>query len=108
MSEAKVVVLGEADFDAVIRAGGPVFVDFWAPWCPPCRLIAPIVEELAPLYAGKAVLAKVNVDESQALAQRLGVGSIPTLMMFKGGRLADRMVGAAPRRVIEAFIDRNL
>ena len=100
--------LTDGDFDSVINAGKPVFVDFWAPWCGPCRLIGPVVEELAPNYDGKAVIGKMNVDDNPVIAQRFGVTSIPTLMMFKGGKLVDRMVGAAPKNALQNFIDRNL
>src|ERR1700712_5591371 len=90
--------VGDADFDATVLNGWkPAFVDFWAPWCGPCRIIGPIVEELAPSYQGKAVIAKMNVDDNPQVAQRFGVTSIPTLMMFKDGKLVDRMVGAMPK-----------
>ena len=98
----------DADFDRTVNGGKPVFVDFWAPWCGPCRIIGPIVEELAPSYQGKAVIAKMNVDDNPGVAQRFGVTSIPTLMMFKDGKLVDRMVGAAPKGALQQFIDRNL
>ena len=98
----------DADFDATINGGKPVFVDFWAPWCGPCRLIGPIVEELAPSYDGKAVIAKMNVDDNPGVAQKYGVTSIPTLMMFKDGKLVDRVVGAMPKNQLQSFIDRNL
>ena len=110
MAETKAAVqqITDADFDTVVNAGKPVFIDFWAPWCGPCRIVGPIVEELAPSYEGKAVIAKMNVDDNPGVAQRFGVTSIPTLMMFKGGKLVDRMVGAAPRNALQSFIDRNL
>jgi len=92
----------------VLQAGKPAFVDFWAPWCGPCRIIGPIVEELAPTYEGKAVIFKINVDESPATAQKFQVTSIPTLMMFKGGKVVDRAIGAMPRSELQKFIDRNL
>ena len=98
----------DADFDSVVNGGKPVFVDFWAPWCGPCRIIGPIVEELAPSYDGRAVIAKMNVDDNPTIAMRFGVTSIPTLMMFKDGKMVDRMVGAAPRGALQQFIDRNL
>jgi thioredoxin 1 len=109
MAETKAVqAVSDADFDNVLNGGKPVFVDFWAPWCGPCRIIGPIVEELAPSYEGKAVIAKLNVDDNPVVAQRFGVTSIPTLMMFKNGKLVDRMVGAAPKGALQQFIDRNL
>lgn len=109
MADSKVVQnIGDGDFDAILNAGKPVFVDFWAPWCGPCRIVGPIVEELAPNYEGKAVIAKLNVDENPVVAQRYGVTSIPTMMMFKNGKLVDRIVGAAPKGALAQFIDRNL
>jgi thioredoxin 1 len=109
MAETKAVQqLTDADFENTVNAGQPVFVDFWAPWCGPCRIVGPIVEELAPTYEGKAVIAKMNVDDNPMVAQKFGVTSIPTLMMFKNGKLVDRMVGAAPKNALQNFIDRNL
>src|SRR3981081_1643419 len=98
MADSNVVQqVTDQDFDNVLGGGKPVFVDFWAPWCGPCRIIGPMVEELAPSYNGKAVIAKMNVDENPEGAQKFGVTSIPTLMMFKEGKLVDRAVGAMPK-----------
>lgn len=101
--------VADADFDqAILKAGKPAFVDFWAPWCGPCRIIGPLVEELAPSYEGRAVIAKMNVDDNPNVPQRYGVTSIPTLLMFKDGKLVDRAVGVMPRAELQKFIDRNL
>ena len=109
MSESNgIQQLTDTNFEQVIGGGKPVFIDFWAAWCGPCRMIAPIVEELAPSYEGKAVIAKMDVDANPAVPQRFGVTSIPTLMMFKDGKLVDRAVGAMPRNALQQFIDRNL
>lgn len=110
MSEANgIKQVTDHDFDSVVLQGGkPALVDFWAPWCGPCRIIGPIVEELAPNYNGKAIIAKMNVDDNPEVPQKYGVTSIPTLMMFKNGKLVDRVVGAMPRSELQKFIDRNL
>lgn len=101
--------LDAASFDRHVGATQlPLVVDFWAPWCGPCRIIGPIVEELAPSYQGRAIIAKVNVDDNPQIAQRYGITSIPTLMMFKDGKLVDRLVGAMPKGELQKFIDRNL
>lgn len=101
--------ISDSDFEqSVLRSDVPVFVDFWAPWCGPCRIVGPIIEELAPTYDGKMVVTKMNVDDNPSVAQRYGVTSIPTLMIFKGGQVVDRAIGALPRSELQRFIDRNV
>jgi len=102
-----VVVLSEANFQSeVIAASKPVLVDFWAPWCGPCRTIGPIVNELATDFEGRATVAKVNVDDAPALAQRFGIQGIPTLLIFHNGRVADQVTGVVPKSELTAKLDR--
>ena len=97
--------VSDADFEAeVLKATEPVVVDFWAEWCGPCRMIAPALEEIAGKLGDKVKIVKLNVDESPATAQKYGIMSIPTLMLFKNGELASRQVGAAPKQKLEAWI----
>ena len=98
----KYVELTAENFDATV-AEGVTMVDFWAPWCGPCRMIAPVVEELAEDFDGKATIAKVNTDEEQDIAVKYGIRSIPTIMFFKNGEMVDQMVGAASK---EAFTEK--
>jgi thioredoxin 1 len=95
----------DATFDKdVLKASGPVVVDFWAEWCGPCRMISPALEEISNSLNGKVKILKLNVDENPATAAKYGVMSIPTLMLFKGGQLASRQVGAAPKQKLEQWI----
>ncbi|RLI12045.1 thioredoxin [Candidatus Bathyarchaeota archaeon] len=96
------VELSDQDFDAFLRQHELVVVDFWAPWCPPCRMMAPIIDELAKRYAGKVVFAKLNVDESPLTAMRFEIRAVPTFLVFKRGRLVARWVGAMPKELFEA------
>ncbi|MCB0459376.1 MAG: thioredoxin [Flavobacteriaceae bacterium] len=85
--------------EVVLKSDKPVLVDFWAAWCGPCRMLAPIVEELNSEYDGKVVIAKVDVDSNQEFAAKYGVRNIPTVLIFKGGEIADKQVGVAPKSV---------
>lgn len=95
------VILTDATFEKeVLQATEPVLVDFWAPWCGPCRIIGPIVEKLAGEFAGKVKIGKLNVDENPASAQKYGVMSIPTLIIYKGGQVAEQLVGVQQESVL--------
>jgi len=89
----------------VLNSGTPVLVDFWAPWCEPCRMIAPVVESLAGDYEGRMAVAKVNVDENPATAQKYQVMGIPTLILFKGGQPVERFVGYMPKEDLQRRVD---
>jgi thioredoxin 1 len=100
------VEVSDQDFETkVVKSDTPVLVDFWAPWCGPCRAIAPVVEELAGEYEGKVTFAKLNTDENQRTAMRFGVMAIPTLLMFKGGNEVARITGVRPKSALKQTID---
>ena len=103
----KYVELTAANFDETVKEG-VTLVDFWAPWCGPCRMIAPVIEELAEEYEGKATIAKVNTDEEQEIAVKFGIRSIPTVMIFKDGEVVDQMIGAASKQAFEEKLNAQL
>jgi len=106
---ALVLAVSDAAFEGdVLKSDVPVLVDFWAPWCGPCRSVSAIVDELATQYKDKIKVAKVNVDESSVVAMKYQVTSIPTFILFKKGEVADRVLGALPRSEFVKFLDRNL
>jgi thioredoxin 1 len=109
MAGLGVLEVSDATFDQeVLKSEQPVLVDFWAVWCGPCKAIAPIVEGVAATYAGKLKVAKVNVDENGATPSRYGIRGIPALLFFKGGKVADQVVGFVPQDVIEEKVKRLL
>ncbi|EPR65720.1 thioredoxin [Cyclobacterium qasimii] len=97
---AKAIEITDSSFDELIKSEQPVLVDFWAEWCGPCKMIGPIVEELAGEYEGKAIIGKIDVDANQDIPGRFGIRSIPTLLIFKGGEVVDKVIGAVPKSVI--------
>lgn len=96
------------DLDSLVRRSSLVVVDCWAPWCGPCHMVAPILNELARDYAGKVLFAKLNIDENRDTAIQYQIVSIPTLLIFKDGKLADRIIGVTPRNALEGRITRHL
>ena len=101
--------LSDASFEAdVLQAGTPVLVDYWAEWCGPCKMIAPILDEVAGTYQGKLQIAKMNVDENREIPAKFGIRGIPTLMLFKDGQLAATKVGAMSKAQLITFIDQQL
>jgi thioredoxin 1 len=97
----------DSNFDSeALKADKPVLVDFWAPWCAPCRMVGPIIEELSGSYSGKVKIGKLNTDDNPVIASRYGIMSIPTILLFKNGEIVDRIVGAAPKKDFEKMLDR--
>lgn len=108
MSE-KIVHLSDDSFETdVLQADGPVLVDYWAEWCGPCKMIAPILEEIADEYDGRVTVAKLNIDDNAGTPPKYGIRGIPTLMLFKGGEVEATKVGALSKSQLTAFIDSNI
>ena|SRR5437867_6507567 len=107
MAVANIVTLTESNFpQEVLQASTPVLVDFWAEWCGPCKMIAPILDEIASEYDGRLKIGKVNIDDEQTLASQHGIRAIPTLLVFKNGQVADQIVGLKSKRDLKASLDR--
>ena len=109
MSNDLIKHVTDATFEAeVLKAAGPVLVDYWAEWCGPCKMIAPVLDDIATTYAGKLTIAKLNIDENQETPAKHGVRGIPTLMLFKNGNVEATKVGALSKSQLQAFLDASL
>ena len=109
MATENVIHIGsEETFDKLIAGDVPALVDFWATWCGPCRMVAPILQQIADQYGDKLIVAKVDVDEQGELAQRYRIMNIPTLMLFKQGQLVDKAIGARPKAALEQMVNKAL
>jgi thioredoxin 1 len=108
MAQCIINVTDESFEREVLKADGPVLVDYWAEWCGPCKMIAPVLEEIAREYSGKVKVAKLNIDENPGTPPKYGIRGIPTLMLFKGGSVEATKVGAVSKSQLAAFIDGNL
>lgn len=105
---SKAVEITDSNFEEITKSQQPVLVDFWAEWCGPCKMIGPVVEELAGEYEGKAVIGKVNVDENPNTSAKFGIRSIPTLLILKNGEIVDKQVGAVPKTVLAEKLDAQM
>ncbi|AAC21757.1 thiol reductase thioredoxin [Haemophilus influenzae] len=106
---SEVLHINDADFESVVvNSDIPILLDFWAPWCGPCKMIAPVLDELAPEFAGKVKIVKMNVDDNQATPAQFGVRSIPTLLLIKNGQVVATQVGALPKTQLANFINQHI
>lgn len=104
----KAIEITDASFAELIKSETPVLVDFWAEWCGPCKMIGPVVEEIAGEYDGKAIVGKMDVDANSAVPTSFGIRSIPTLMIFKGGAMVEKIVGAVPKHVLTSKLEAHV
>ena len=105
---AKPLEITDSNFNEILKSDQPVLVDFWAEWCGPCKMIGPIVEELAGDYDGKAIIGKVDVDTNPEVSAKFGIRSIPTLLVFKNGEVVDKQIGAVPKNVLAQKLDAQM
>ena len=108
MSDGAVIDVTDATFDKLVEDESVLVVDCWAPWCGPCRMVAPVIEELAKDYAGKVTFAKLNVDQNQGISMRYRIQSIPTMLFFKNGKLVDQKLGAMPKAMLQPIVEKHL
>ncbi len=109
MASAGILDLNDSTFESeVLKSESPVLVDFWAPWCGPCRILAPVVEEIANSYTGRIKVGKLNVDDNQETTMQYSIRSIPTLILFKNGKPLDQIIGAVPKSEIEKMVKKAL
>jgi thioredoxin 1 len=104
----KPIEITDSNYEQILNSGKPVMVDFWAEWCGPCRIIGPVVEEMANDYDGKVVVGKVDVDNNPSITARYGVRSIPTLLIFKDGQIVDKQIGAVPKSILSKKLEAHL
>ena len=104
----KAVEITDANFEEILKSEVPILIDFWAEWCGPCKMLGPVVEELANEYEGKAVIGKVNVDENAVVSAKFGVRNLPTLLIFKNGMIVDKQIGAVPKAVLTKKLEAQL
>lgn len=102
---SKPIEITDSNFEEILNSDKPVMVDFWAEWCGPCKMVGPLVEEMAGEYDGKAVIAKVDVDNNPNVSAKYGIRSIPTMLFFKDGEIVDRQIGAVPKNVLTSKLD---
>ena len=109
MAGKNVLTLTKNNFESEVASSElPVLIDFWATWCGPCRAVAPIVEQLATDYEGRAKIGKIDVDSEGELARKFGISSIPTIMVFKGGEVVEQVLGARPKKQLASLLDKHL